>query len=114
MLLHSHLMVFTCLSWLDLLGVALAFRFSILRIFKLFPNYYMKHRVTDITRFEQHSESSSGHTLTSKFGEISYQEYVMEGISEGPGGLSRECGPPYSQRDRKRRLECGGVVGISV
>ena len=23
---------------------------------------------------------------------------------EGPGGLSRECAPPYPQRDRKRRL----------
>ena len=27
---------------------------------------------------------------------------------EGPG-LSRECAPPYPQRDRKRRLKWGGV-----
>ena len=34
MFLDSHRMVFTFLSWLDLLGVALAFRISILKIFK--------------------------------------------------------------------------------
>ena len=34
-----HLMVFTFLSWLDLLGVALAFKISILKIFNLLPNY---------------------------------------------------------------------------
>ena len=37
--LRHHLMVFTFLSWLDLLGVALAFRISILKIFNSFPNY---------------------------------------------------------------------------
>ena len=36
--LDSHPMVFTFLSWLDLLGVALAFRISILKLFKLLPN----------------------------------------------------------------------------
>ena len=39
MFLDSHRMVFTFLSWLDLLGVAQAFRISILKIFKLLPNY---------------------------------------------------------------------------
>ena len=39
MFLDSHRMVFTFLIWLDLLGVALAFRISILKIFKLLPNY---------------------------------------------------------------------------
>ena len=34
-----RLMVFTFLSWLDLLGVALAFRISIRKIFNLLPNY---------------------------------------------------------------------------
>ena len=34
-----RLLVFTFLSWLDLLGVALAFRISILKIFNLLPNY---------------------------------------------------------------------------
>ena len=35
----SHRMVFTFLSWLDLLGVALAFRISILKTFNLLQNY---------------------------------------------------------------------------
>ena len=62
MFLDSHRMVFPFLSWLDLLDVVLVFCFSILKIFKLLPNYW--HRVTDITRFEKHLESSSGHTLS--------------------------------------------------
>ena len=37
--LDSHRLLFTFLSWLDLLGVALAFRISILKIFKLLPDY---------------------------------------------------------------------------
>ena len=53
-------MVFTFLSWLDLLGVALAFWISILKIFKSLQNYW--HRVTNITSFDKHLESSSGHT----------------------------------------------------
>ena len=39
MFVDFHGMVFTFVSWLDLLGVALAFRISILKIFKLLPNY---------------------------------------------------------------------------
>ena len=79
MFLDSHRMVFTFLSLLDLLGVALAFRISILKIFKLLPNYL--HRVTDITVCEK--RNSSGHTyLLSKFGEISFEEYVTGGISQ--------------------------------
>ena len=39
MFLDSHRMVLTFFSWLDLLEVALAFRISILKIFKLLPNY---------------------------------------------------------------------------
>ena len=40
--------------------------------------------VKDITSFAKHLENSSGHTyseLLSKFGEMSFQEYVSEGIS---------------------------------
>ena len=40
-----------------------------------------------------------------------YMPYIMSSLSFnvemppwGPGGLSRECAPPYPQRDRKRRL----------
>ena len=62
MFLESHRMVFTFLNWLDLLGIAQAFRISNLKIFNLLPNY--QRRVKDITGFEKHSESSSGHTLT--------------------------------------------------
>ena len=42
-------------------------------------------QVTDITSFEKHLESSSGHTL-SFFGAMSFQEYVSEGL---PSGLLR-------------------------
>ena len=60
--LDSHPTVFTFLSWLHLLGFVLAFWISILKIFKSLPNYW--HRVTDITSFEKHLESSSGPTRT--------------------------------------------------
>ena len=43
----SHRTVFTFRSWLDLLGVVLAFWISILKISKLLQNYW--HRVIDIT-----------------------------------------------------------------
>ena len=39
MFLQSNRIVFTFRSWLDLLGVAIAFRMSILKIFNLLPNY---------------------------------------------------------------------------
>ena len=39
MFLDSYRMVFTFLSWLDLLCDALAFRISIPKIFNLLPNY---------------------------------------------------------------------------
>ena len=57
----SHRTVFTFRSWLDLLGVVLAFWISILKISKLLQNYW--HRVIDITSFEKHLESSLDHTL---------------------------------------------------
>ena len=71
MFLNSHLMVFTFCSLLDLLGVALAFRISFLKIFKLLPNYW--HRVTDITSFEKYLERSSGHTLTFYLNLVKYR-----------------------------------------
>ena len=65
MFLDSHDMVFTFHSWLDLLGDVLAFLISILKIFKSLQKYWF--RVTDITNFEKHLESSSGHwTIVSK------------------------------------------------
>ena len=39
MFLDSYYMVFTSFSWLGMLGVAQAFPISILKIFKLLPNY---------------------------------------------------------------------------
>ena len=57
----SHRTVFTFRSWLDLLGVVLAFWISILKISKLLQNCW--HRVIDITSFEKHLESSLDHTL---------------------------------------------------
>ena len=57
----SHRTVFTFRSWLDLLGVVLAFWISILKISKLLQNCW--HRVIDITSFEKHLESSLDYTL---------------------------------------------------
>ena len=62
MFLDSHRTVLIFLSWLYLLGVFRAFWFSILKIFKSLQNYW--HRVTDITSFEKHLESSLGHSLS--------------------------------------------------
>ena len=80
---YSHRTVFTfrSSSWLDLLGVVLAFWNSILKLSKLLQDCW--HRVIDITSFEKtfgkvfisHSE------LLSKFGDISFQEYVSKEIS---------------------------------
>ena len=81
MFLDFNRMVFKFLSWLDLLGGALAFRISILKIFKLLPKLltqgyrYLKLRKT----FGKFFMSYTG--LLSKFGEISFQKYVSEGIS---------------------------------
>ena len=63
MSLDSHRTGLTFRGWLHLLGFELAFSISILKIFKSIQDYW--HRVTDITSFEKHSESSSGHTLSS-------------------------------------------------
>ena len=76
----SHRTLFTFRSWFDLLGVVLAFWISILKISKLLQNCW--HRVIDVTSFEKHLESSLDHTqLLSKFGDISFQEYLSKGIS---------------------------------
>ena len=76
----SHPTVFTFRSWLDLLDVVLAFWISILKISKLLQNCL--HRVIDITSFEKHFESSLDRTPnSSKFGDISFQEYVFKEIS---------------------------------
>ena len=78
----SHRTVFTFRSWLDLLGVVLAFWISILKISKLLQNCW--HRVIDRYHklrktfgkfFRSYSE------LLSKFGDISFQEYLSKGIS---------------------------------
>ena len=61
MFLDSNHTVFTFRSWLDLLGVVLAFWISILEIFKSLHNVW--HRVTYITSFERHLRSSSSYTL---------------------------------------------------
>ena len=56
----SHCMVFTFRSWLNVLGVVLAFWISILKSFKLLQNRW--HRAVDITSFEKHLKSSLDHT----------------------------------------------------
>ena len=54
------------------------FWISILKIFKSLPSLW--HRVTDITSFGKHFKNSSDHTL-SFYSEISFKEYVSQGIS---------------------------------
>ena len=68
----SRRTVFTFRSWLDLLGVVLAFWISILKISNLPQNYV--HRVIDITSFEKHLESSLDHTLN-------FCRHLSKGIS---------------------------------
>ena len=76
----SHRTVLTLLSWLNVLGVVLAFWISILKIFKYLPNYW--HRVTDIANFERRGKFFGSYSeLLSKFGGISFQEYIPGGIS---------------------------------
>ena len=71
MFLDSHRMVFTFFSLLDLLGVALVFRISILKIFQLLLNYW--HRVTYIISFEKDLQSSSCHTLSFYLNLVKYR-----------------------------------------
>ena len=77
----SHRTVFTFRSWLDLLGVVLAFWISILKISKLLQN--CSHRVINITIFEKTFGKffRSYSELLSKFGDISFKEYLSKGIS---------------------------------
>ena len=78
MFLDSNLMV-SFLSWLDLLGVALAFRISknLQLTSKLLTQGYRYHKLRKT--FGKFFRSYTD--LLSKFGEISFQEYVTEGIS---------------------------------
>ena len=96
MFLDSHRFMFTFLIWLDLQGVALAFRISILKTFKLLLKWcihlswslylysklltqgYRYHKLRKKT-FGKYFRSYSD--LLSKFCEISFKEYVSEGIS---------------------------------
>ena len=65
---------------LDLLDVVLAFWISMLKISKLLQNCW--HRAIDITSFEKHWQVFRSYSeLLSKFGDISFQEYVCKGIS---------------------------------
>ena len=61
MSLDSHPTVSTFHSWFVLLGAAIAFSISILKIYKLPLNYC--HRVTNITSFVKHLGNFSDHTL---------------------------------------------------
>ena len=78
--LDSHRTMFTFLSWLDLLGVVLVF-ISILKSSnhssKLLTHCYKYHKLRKT--FGKFVRSYTD--LLSKFGEISFKEYVSEGIS---------------------------------
>ena len=102
MFLDSHHTVFTFLSWLDLLGVVLAFWISILKIFKSLQNYW--HMLTDTTSFEKHVERSSGHTLSF------YQNFVKCRFSniflkEFPTRYFVSSGSKIVQRLRRRKYD---------
>ena len=80
MFLDSHRIVFTFPSWLDLLYVAQAFWISILKIFNYFQTtnsglYISQASKTIGKLFRSYAD------MLSKFGDISFQEYVTEGIS---------------------------------
>ena len=80
MFLDSYRTVFTFISWLDLLGVVLAFWISIVKIAiasKLLTQGYRYQKLRKIIGKFLRSYSE----LLSKFGEIYFQEYVSEGIS---------------------------------
>ena len=82
MFLDCHLMVFIFLSWSDLLDVAQAFRILILKktymcTFKFLKQGNRYHKLQKT--FGKFVRSYSD--LLSKFGEISFQEYVTEGTS---------------------------------
>ena len=103
----SHRTIFTFRSWLDLLGVVLTFNFwiSIQKISKLLQNCW--HRVIKLLDFHSKNLKITSKLLTqgyryhilrktfgkffrsysellSKFGDISFQEYLSKGISH-PG-----------------------------
>ena len=71
MFLDSHLMLFTFLSQLDLLDVALAFRITHSKNLQITSKLLTQG--TDITSFENHLESSSGHTLTFYLNLVKYR-----------------------------------------
>ena len=77
----SHPTVFTFRSWFDLLDVVQAFWISILKISNYFKTAYTGLYIYHTLRktfgkfFRSYSE------LLSKFGDISFQEYVFKGIS---------------------------------
>ena len=81
MFLDSHRMVFTFPSLLDLLGVALTFSDfnskNLQLTSELLTQGYRYHKLKKT--FGKFCRSYSD--LLSKFGEISFQEYVTEGIS---------------------------------
>ena len=98
MFLDSYRTVFIFLSWLDLLGVALAFLISILKIFKLLPIY--RHRITEMTSFEKHFESSSGHTPRFRFKNMFLKESLTRSSSVI---LSTNSGGSNAKRISSRR-----------
>ena len=73
--------------------VALAFWISILKISKLLQNCW--HRVKDITSFEKTFVKffRSYSELLSKFGDISFQEYVFKEISHSVFYVVTGCNP---------------------
>ena len=81
MFLDSYRTAFTFLSWLDLLGGALAFWIPILKIFKSLQNYW--HRDTDITSFEKHFLQVILRALTQIWWNIFTRIYFWRNLSPG-------------------------------
>ena len=101
MFLDTHRTVFTFLSWLALLCDVLAFWISNVKFLKSLAKC---HRVTDITSFEKHLESSLCHILSFYPNLVNYRFKNMF-LFLSPGLLQWSCLPTKeSHMQRELRL----------
>ena len=99
--LGSQRMVLTFLIRFDLLGDAPTIRISILKIFKLLPNYWHMVTATCNTIFKKHLESSSGHSLTFYLNLVKYRfknMFLKESLTQSSTVI-------YSKK-KLRRIKC--------
>ena len=125
MFLHSPRTVFTFHSWKDLLSVVLTVWISILKIFKSLQ--YILHRVSGITSFEQHLESSSGHTKSFCPNMVQYRFKSKRKRSDSvlwqkplhqqkcqKGKVTTQTTPQKSSIKQRLRTDLGRSVGVAT